>query len=716
MMRKRKIRLDDILNNLESYVPDLDASLIHKAYAIAIQKHDGQMRKSGEPYIAHPVEVAYILTEMELDPVCIVAGILHDLVEDTDTTIDEIRDVFGKEVAHIVGGVTKLGKLTYSSKEKRQAESFRKMLIAIVNDLRVLLVKLADRLNNIRTLDYLSESARERIARETMEIYVPLADRLGIGKIKSELEETSFRHLYPEEHRKIVEGVKKKRRADVKFIKRIEANLRKAIISIGIDAKIEGRVKGHYSIFRKMRSKGVTLDEVYDYIAFRILTNSPEDCYSVFGALHRQWTPIPGRFRDWIGTPKPNGYKSVHTSLMTEEGQPFEVQIRTHKMHIIAEEGIAAHWKYKEGNTSSDEDEVYQWLKQLVEWQEEVYDPGEFMDSMKTGLFADSVFAFTPAGDVMSLVRGATPIDFAYKVHTEVGNHCAGAKINGKIVPLNSEIRNGDIVEIITSKSHRPSLDWMRIAKTTSARNRIKKFVLEEEDKRAVELGREAVEKELRKRGMGIKAHFEKKEELKSIMEELSLSKIEDLYKFIGYGKVTAKTIVGKLVGDEEVKKESVLQKVLKKAIPTSDKIIVCGFDDLLVKVAKCCRPLPGEEIVGFVTLGRGVSVHSANCVNVRSNQFQEEREIEVEWGKEKRFYPVRLIIHVENRRGLLAEISTGITNMNINITTIHAEPHPDGRGKIDLVVEVSSVNHLKQLMTIIGNYEGVLDIYRKRT
>ncbi len=715
-MLKRKVRFDDILDNMEAYIPKLDSALIHKAYAVAAQKHDGQVRKSGEPYLNHPIEVAYIITQMELDTTSVMAGLLHDIVEDTDATLEEITELFGRDVAHIVDGVTKLGKLTYSSREDRQAESFRKMLLAVVDDIRVLLVKLADRLNNIRTLDFLDENSRDRIAKETMDIYVPLADRLGIGKIKDELEETAFRHLFPEEHRKIVDGIKKKKRTDEKFIRKIEATLRKTVTMGKIDAEITGRVKGHYSIFKKMRSKGVSLDEVYDYIAFRILTNSTEDCYRVLGAIHSEWNPIPGRFRDWIAMPKPNGYKSVHTSLMTKEGQPFEVQIRTRQMHKTAEEGIAAHWKYKEGRTGSDDDEVYQWLRQLVEWQKEVDDPGEFMDSVKKDLFAESVFAFTPGGDIKSFIRGATPIDFAYKVHTEVGNRCVGAKVNGKLVPINTELRNGDIVEIVTSKTQRPSRDWLNIAKTTAAKSKIKKFVLEEEDKRAVELGREAVEKELRKKGMGLKADFEKNKGLKAVLDELSISKAEDLYKHIGYGKFTAKTIIRKIIGEDEVTKEGFIQKVIKKAKHTSDKVIVSGFDDLLVKISGCCRPLPGEEIIGFVTQGRGVSVHAANCPNVRKGLYQQEREIDVEWGKQANMYPVRLVIYVENRKGLLAGISGEVTNMNVDITNLKAESHPDGRGVIDIIVEVSSITHLKQLMTSIGKLDGVLDIYRKQS
>jgi GTP pyrophosphokinase len=714
------IRFEDLTEKVRAANPDADTELLRRAYVFSAYEHKGQVRRSGEPYLVHPLEVADILADLRLDPVAIAAGLLHDIVEDTPNTIEKIRELFGEQVAHVVEGVTKLSALQFSSSEERQAESFRKMLLAMVDDIRVILVKLADRLHNMRTLQHLPEERRVQIAQETRDIYSPIAHRLGMSKLKNELEELTFRHLDPAGYQALHVQVEAKRRATEGLIDelrtRLVAKLEEAQVPV---IAIDGRIKRLWSIHQKLQRQKIPLDEVYDFIALRIVTQTVKDCYAVLGIIHQMWSPVAGRFKDFIAMPRPNGYQSLHTSVVGERGLPFEVQIRTEEMHRIAEEGIAAHWKYKEGRVGAERDEQYfHWLRQLLESQQEVRDPQEFMQNLRIELYPEDVYIFTPKGEVKSLPRGATPVDFAYFVHTDIGHRCVGARVNGRMVPLRTRLANGDIVEILTQADHKPSRDWLNFVGTSRARNKIRHFLHSEEKARSLELGRRLFDKEVRR--FNVEKALVSDEALGKIALEYGAQRVDDLLAAIGYGRIMARTVLSRLVGQDALHEkgpDGAIASVFKRVLGTGgdQKIIVRGVEDLMVFRARCCNPIRGERIVGYITRGKGVSVHSATCPNVVNLLYDPDRRIEVEWdkGADGLPYTVRLRISVEDRRGILADVSSRIAKINTNIRDVEATVGADHRGSIRMTVEISDVKHLEKVMKSIKNIEGVLAVER---
>ncbi len=713
------IRFEDLVEKVRAGNPDADTELLRRAYVFSAFEHKGQVRHSGEPYLVHPLEVADLLADMKLDVVAIAAGLLHDIVEDTQTPIERIRELFGTDVAHVVEGVTKLGAIQFSSKEERQAENFRKMLLAMVDDIRVILVKLADRLHNMRTLHHLPEERRVKIAQETRDIYAPIANRLGMSKVKNELEELSFKYLEPQAYEALRQRVEARRRATEGMIeelrKTITAKLEEAQVPV---IHIDGRIKRLFSIHQKLKRQKIDLEQVYDMVALRIITASVRDCYAALGIIHQTWAPVPGRIKDFIAMPRPNGYQSLHTSVVSERGFPFEVQIRSAEMHRIAEEGIAAHWKYKEGRVGADRDEQYfLWLRQLLEWQQEVRDPQEFLQNLKIDLYPEEVYIFTPKGEVKALPRDATPVDFAYAIHTDVGHHCVGARVNGKMVPLRTRLRNGDIVEIVTTPGHKPSRDWLNFATTSRARNKIKHFIHAEEKIRSLELGRKLFDKEARRFGLNV-TKLTESERFAEVLTEAGFQKSDELFTAIAYGKLAVKAVLAKLVPQEQLKEpaqESALSSVVRRVLGTGEeKIKVRGIDDIMVFRARCCNPIRGEKIVGYITRGKGVSVHSSVCPNVLNLLYDPERRIDVEWdkGSDGSPYTVRLSIQVEDRKGILADVSSKIAGINTNIRNVEATT-TDQMGRIDMTVEISDVKHLQKVIKSLRSVEGVLDVER---
>ena len=720
------IRFEDLLDKVRATSPDADAELLRKAYAFSALEHKGQVRRSGEPFMIHPLQVADILADLRLDAVAIAAGLLHDIVEDTPNTIEKVRELFGEEVAHVVEGVTKLSGLQFSSSEERQAESFRKMLLAMVDDIRVILVKLADRLHNMRTLDYMPEERRARIAEETRDIYAPIANRLGMSKLKNELEELAFRHLEPAAYQELHGEVEAKRRTSEGLIEtlkgQLEVKLREAQIPF---VSIDGRIKRLWSIHQKLQRQHVNLDQIYDFIALRVITRNSKDCYAVLGILHQVWSPVPGRFKDFVATPRPNGYQALHTSVMSEVGIPFEIQIRTDEMHRIAEEGIAAHWKYKEGRVGSAGDEQsFNWLRRLLELQQDVRDPHEFMQNVLVELYPDDVYIFTPKGEVKALPRGATPVDFAYSIHTDIGHRCSGARINGRMIPLRTRLQNGDIVEILTQGGHKPSRDWLNSVVTSRARSKIRHFIHAEEKTRSIELGRRLFEKEFR-RFNADKTLFDDSL-LTRLAPELG-PRADDVFAAIGYGKITARAMLARAVTAGVVREKpadstlTTVTSAVKRALgggpadKSDQKIKVGGVDDLMVALARCCNPIRGERIVGYVSRGKGVSVHAATCPNVVNLLYDPERRIEVEWdkGKDAPAYTVRLKISVEDRKGILADVSSRIADINTNIKDVEATVGSDHRGSIRMTVEITDVKHLDRVMKALRSIDGVLAVER---
>jgi len=712
------IRFEDLAEKVRSSSPDADIELLRRAYVFSAFEHKGQVRHSGEPYLVHPLEVADQLADMKLDVVAIAAGLLHDIVEDTQTPIERIRELFGTDVAHVVQGVTKLGSIQFSSSEERQAENFRKMLLAMVDDIRVILVKLADRLHNMRTLHHLPEERRVKIAQETRDIYAPIANRLGMSKIKNELEELAFKHLEPKAYESLRQRVEARRRATEGMIEELRRTVTAKLLEAQVPVMhIDGRIKRLFSIHQKLKRQKIDLEQVYDLVALRIITGSVRDCYAALGIIHQTWAPVPGRIKDFIAMPRPNGYQSLHTSVVSERGFPFEVQIRSAEMHRIAEEGIAAHWKYKEGRVGADRDEQYfLWLRQLLEWQQEVRDPQEFLQNLKIELYPEEVYIFTPKGEVKALPRDSTPVDFAYAIHTDVGHQCVGARVNGKMVPLRTRLRNGDIVEVITTAGRKPSRDWLNFVTTSRARNKIRHFIHAEEKIHSVELGRKLFDKEARRYGLSVKALTEG-ERFAALLTEHALQKPDDLFTAIAYGKLAPKAVLGKLVPQEELKEQqfSTLSTVVRKVLGTGEeKIKVRGMDDLMVFRARCCNPIRGETIIGYITRGKGVSVHSATCSNVVNLLYDPERRIDVEWdkGADSLPYTVRLSIRVEDRKGILADVSSKIADINTNIRNVEATT-TDQMGRIDMTVEISDVKHLQKVIKSLRSIEGVVDVER---
>src|SRR3954470_6479836 len=727
------IRIEQILDKVGRNHPQADLDVLRRAYFFSARHHEGQTRASGEPYLVHPLEVANILADMKLDEVSVATGLLHDVVEDTLVELHVIRDAFGEEVAHLVDGLTKIAQISAVSHEEQQAENVRKMLLAMVKDVRVVLVKLADRLHNMRTLHHLKPEKRKRIAQETLDIFAPIAHRLGMGRLRSELEDLAFKHLHPEDYRELSEQLERRSKEHEAFLKTVTERIEEKMREIDVPyVSVEGRVKRLYSIWKKLKRQKIELDQVYDLIAARIITpDETRYCYAALGVVHTLWQPIPGRFKDWIATPRDNLYRSLHTSVIGTKGQPFEIQIRTGEMHRTAEEGVAAHWKYKEGRRGAhDDDEAFQWLRSLVEWSQEVKDSRDFLESLKLDLYPKDVYAFTPMGKVIQLPRGATPVDFAYMIHTEVGNTCSGARINGRMVPLRTAIQNGDVVEILTSPNAKPSRDWLNFVKTSRARNRVRHAVAEQQRAESIELGRKLFEKEAARFSLsGKKVLADSDGALKRIANEYGYGRVDDLLAAVGYGKTAARNVIAKYLGPEkfaeiEQKKESPLRsrvtagvQAVKKFIRLGeDSIVVRGVDDLLVTRARCCNPLRGEEIVGYITRGKGVAVHARRCTNVGQLMINPERIVEVEWadaGAGEAAYAVRLLAITENRTGMIADVTNAIKDIKTNIRASNAAVAPDDRGRIEVTVEVFDLKHLDKVMTSIRKVPGVLDVER---
>jgi GTP diphosphokinase / guanosine-3',5'-bis(diphosphate) 3'-diphosphatase len=718
------IRFEDLLEKVRAYSPDADVELLRRAYVFSAFEHRGQVRHSGEPYLIHPLAVADFLADMKLDVVAVAAGLLHDVVEDTLTTIDRIEELFGPEVAHVVEGVTKISAIRFASSEERQAENFRKMLLAMVDDIRVILVKLADRLHNMRTLSHLPEDRRIPIAQETRDIYAPIANRLGMSKLKNELEELSFRYLEPPAYEALRIRVDAKRRATEGLIEQLRTTIAAKLSDQGVPVlEIDGRIKRLWSISQKLKRQRIELEQVYDFMALRIVTESVKDCYAALGIIHQTWSPVPGRIKDFIAMPRPNGYQSLHTSVISEHGMPFEVQIRTQAMHRMAEEGIAAHWKYKEGRVGDHKDERYfLWMRQLLDYQQEVRDPQEFIQNLKVELYPEEVYTFTPKGQVKAFPRGATPIDFAYSIHTDVGHQCVGARVNGKMVPLRARLKNGDIVEIVTSSGHKPSRDWLNFVVTAHARYKIKHLIRLEERARAVELGRKVFEKEARRYDVTLKGVTES-EVFAKAQTDVGAKTPDDVFAQIGYGTLSAKQLLARLVPADRLREkapEGAITAAVKRAFGGGEeKIKVRGSDDVLVFRARCCNPILGEKIVGYITRGKGVSVHSATCPNVVNLMYDPERRIEVEWDKAGTSgvatnYTVRLTMEVEDRKGLLAAVSAKIADINTNIKNMEARTgQPDQRARIDVTIEISDLKHLERVIKSLKSVNGVLDVER---
>jgi len=715
---------------IREYRPKDDFTAIEKAFRFASKYHEGQTRDSGEPYLVHPVMVAHILADMRMDFIAMETGLLHDVVEDTSVTVDQVRKEFGEDVARCVDGVTKLTKLDFFSAEDRQAESFRKMLLAMVEDIRVIMVKLADRMHNMRTLGYLGPERRERIARETIEIYAPIAHRLGMGKVRGELEDLAFQHLEPDAYQEILRSIESRRHSNEEFLAEIRQVVEAELRREGIPARIDGRLKRPYSVFQKLRRQKITVNEVYDLMALRIITDSVKNCYAALGVIHNKWRPIPGRIKDFIAIPRPNLYQSLHTSVVGPHGQTFEVQIRTEEMHRIAEEGIAAHWKYKEGRKGpAADDQRIAWLRHLVEWQRDIQDPGEFMSTLKVDLYPEEVYTFTPRGKVLVLPRDATPIDFAYAIHSDVGHTCVGAKVNGRIVPLRSSLRNGDIVEIMTQAGHEPSKDWLAFVKTSRARNKIKHVINASERLKAIEIGQKYLEKEARR--LGVQLGKVARVELESVAAEYGYSKMEDLYAALGYGRFSARQVLSKVAPgivkeepaeDKDVAAQDPAQTGLTAVPPVpgrpggADGVIkVRGVDDLLVYRAKCCNPIRGEAIVGYVTRGKGVAVHSRMCPNVQSLMYDVERKIEVEWARAAEdAFPVRIVVHTDDRPGMLMQLTSVLSGENSNIRSLEAKTESDQDGGIvEMTVDVRDKKQLEKLVAAMRRISGVRDVER---
>lgn len=719
--------VESLYDSLEAKVQALrprdDLAPLRKAFRFALSRHGAAKRLSGEPYITHPLQVTHILADMQMDLVCLQTGLLHDVIEDTGVTVEEIQREFGDEVGACVDGVTKLRKIKMYSREERQAESIRKMLLAMVNDPRVIIIKLADRLHNMRTLDFHSREAQERISQETLEIYAPIAHRLGMGKIRGELEDQAFRHLEPEACHDVVQQIEHHRQANEELLQNIKSHVEEKLRAEKIPARVEARVKRPYSVHSKLKKQKIGIDQVYDLLGLRIITDSVRNCYAALGVIHTEWHPIPGRVKDFIGIPRPNLYQSLHTSVIGPGGHAFEVQIRTEEMHRIAEEGIAAHWKYKEGKKGqAPDDQRIAWLRYLVDLQKDLRDPAEFMSGLKVELYPDEVYTFTPRGKVIVLPRQATPIDFAYAIHSDIGNTCVGAKANGRIVPLRYTLKNGDVVEILTQPGHLPSRDWLALVKTQRARNKIRHVINTLERARAIEIGLGFLEREARRLGVAMSRIA--RADLEKVAAEYGCSKVEDLHAALGYGKYSARQVLHKLAPDvvpAEIPKTrpSAPQPAEgQEAAPGEDLVIkVRGVDDLLVYRAKCCNPIRGEAIVGYITRGKGVAVHSQNCTNVQNLLYEADRRIDVEWARSTReSFPVKLTVFTDDRPGMLHQVTSVLFNESCNISTLEARQEHERGGEgavVEMTVEVRDKKQLERVLATMRRISGVRDIQR---
>jgi len=713
--------IDGLLARVAQGHSEADVDMVRRAYEFAASAHEGQARRSGTPYVEHPLAVATILCEWHLDAASIAVGLLHDVLEDTEVSPEQMTEDFGTEVAKLVAGVTKIGQMEFNSKLEEQADNFRKLLLAMVDDVRVLLVKLADRLHNMRTLHWLSETKRRRIARETQDIYAPLAHRLGMWRLHTELEDLAFRYLEPDAFEQLDAAVQERLRQARETTAEKEARIEATMAEHDIPCRVTHRVKGLLSLYRKMQNRQVDLDQVYDVVAYRVITDSVRNCYAALGIIHNRWSPVPGRFKDFLAMPKRNMYQSLHTTLI-ESGTPFEVQIRTEDMHRVAEEGIAAHWLYKEGGDHSDgEIQPLVWLRQLLDQQRDVTDPREFLASLKLNLYPDEVYVFTPKGDVKSMASGATPLDFAFLIHSEVGFRTSGAKVNGKLVPLRQPLRNGDIVEIITSADATPSRDWLDIVNTSRARTRIKNWINKQERERSFEVGRKILEKEFRKYGLRLRKLLSDGT-LAGLGSQFGMPTGEDLVIAVGFGKMDARTIAGRLLPDEDLdervqRKPSRVRALVDRALgwTAQDSIRVHGMDGIMVYRARCCGPVPGEPIVGYVTRGKGVAVHAAECGNLGRLLATDERRIDVDWQPpEGAVQPIRLRVDVDDRKGLLAQLTSVIAEAGSNIRHIESKMEPY-RGVVEVVLEVSDSDHLRRIVAAVDAIDGVRQVRRGR-
>ena len=718
--------MNEFLEYIASLNPNYDLEGIKKAYETAEKMHEGQLRKSGEPYIVHPVETAKILAALGMDDQAIIAGLLHDVVEDTEYTEEQLKADFGEEVALLVDGVTKLGNLVFETKEDAQAENLRKMFLAMSKDIRVLIIKLADRLHNMRTINYMSPAKIKEKSKETLEIYAPLASRLGMFAIKFELEDIALKQLEPDFYKNLAQQINQRKEQRDAYIKKIIEKISEALDKLNIHYEVKGRSKHFYSIYRKMRDKHKQLDEIFDLTAVRVLVDTVKDCYAVLGVVHTMWRPIPGRFKDYIAMPKSNMYQSLHTTVFGKDGLPFEIQIRTYEMHQIAEYGIAAHWKYKEGvRGGGNEEEKLSWLRQTLEWNRDMDNPKKFMETLKMDLFSNQVYVFTPAGKVIELPAGSTPIDFAYKIHSDVGAKCIGAKINGKMVPIDHILENGNIVEIITSPNSKgPSIDWLKIAKSSNARNKIRQWLKKENKSENAEKGKAMLDRYIRRKGYD-PHQIIKTQRINRVAKELKCSSSEDLYSSIGYGGTLLSKVLDLLVKfyEEEKKyeqKKSEIKnfesKTAKKSTDNTGGVSVKGVDNLLIRFAKCCNPVPGDEIIGFITKGRGLSVHRADCSNLASLSDEEkERFIEVEWDVEKDFrsFETDIALLAEDRKGLFASISKICEDMDVHITGVMGKSNSDNTANFTITVQISNVNQIAQLIRRLKSVEGMIEVHR---
>ena len=731
MSKTRNYTIDDVLKKVEENNKKANIEIIKKAYDLAYREHGEQLRKSGEPYIIHPLQVAYILADLDMDEETICAALMHDLVEDTPITVEDIKRIFGQSVADMVSGVTKLNKLQYITAQEQQVEDYRKMFLAMGKDIRVILIKLADRLHNMRTLKFLSRERQIANARETMDLYAPLANRLGIYSLKWELEDLSFRYLYPEEYFEIVQELDKKREERLKFLEQITKQVEMELKREGIDFEIQGRAKHLYSIYRKMKRDNKTLDEIYDLFAIRIVVNSIKDCYTSLGIVHELYNPMPGRFKDYISVPKPNMYQSIHTTLIGPNGTPFEVQIRTWDMHRIAEFGIAAHWAYKEANNKGSKsnvtvkDDKLAWLRETLEWQKDTLDPDEFMNKLKTELFEDEVYVFTPKGDIKVLPKGSTPIDLAYNIHAEVGHKMVGAKINSKMMPILTTLNNGDIVEIITSDNSKgPSRDWLKFVKSSSAKNKIQQWFKKALREENIIKGKEAIDKEIKRIGMSHSELF-KPEWVQVALDRYKYNSLDDMFASVGFGAISAGKIISRILEEyrKEHKEENIEEKIeelVQRKIPNKPSktgVVVEGIDNCLVKLSKCCNPLPGDEIVGYITKGRGVSVHCADCINVKQLVSDEDRMINVYWhqsGKTK--YNVDIEAFANDRTGLLADIIRKMEETKTTLIAVNCKANKERIAITEITIEIEDLSELNKIIKALKTVDSVYEVKRKNS
>lgn len=713
--------IDQLLDRLQAYQPDADLGMVRKAYEFSARAHEGQTRLSGEPYVKHPVAVAGVLTSLKTDVTAIVAGLLHDTLEDTVATADELQREFGKEVVHLVDGVTKIGKITFRSSEEKQAENFRKMVLSMADDIRVVIIKLADRLHNMRTLEHLKENKRQEIAQETLEIYAPLANRIGIGWVKNELEDLCLKHLKPDVYETLRVSVAKRDEDRQQYIQEVQALVEKALAENGLVGSVYGRPKHLYGIYQKMKKQSISFEEVYDLTALRIITDTKMNCYAVLGVIHSLWRPLPGRFKDYIAIPKSNLYQSLHTTVVGPKGEHVEFQIRTEEMHRVAEYGIAAHWKYKEQGRVQDKDsKAFGWLRQFIEWQKDLPDNRQFMDSVKLELFHDVVYVFTPKGTVKELPKGATPVDFAYAIHTEVGDHCVGAKVNGKIVPLRHELTSGDTIEILTSSNQTPHRDWLKFVRTSRAKTKIKHWIKIEEQKRSLEIGWRLLEAEIRRHGL-TPSHALKSDALLEVAKREGYATIDELAAAVGFGHVATAQVVGRLVAPTSagtsIQPEPVSAPKVVGTRGEEPGVQVKGGRDLLMQLSRCCNPVPGDKILGYITRGRGLTIHSVDCPNLEALDYDRERLVEVEWDTAMPSqHAVKIAVIAEDKTGVLANVSSAIAECDANISRAEIITREDRKAELDFTVEIADTSHLNRVLKAIERVEGVITARRLRS